>query len=309
MGMAARYVAFHKKQGGYRAMAERAGYGEYRNKQGWTDHRVGEHLVFSHRVNSYTKQTFTEGLHTHEYFELLLYVGGDVEYIIDDRMIRPAPFTAIWFAPGQMHTARLRTPSRYERYVFYFSPSFFSFEGKSLPMTAFAAETESVARRLPEGHAREARWLLEKLEAACAGKEDYLPLLLSSYLVAFFGILNDPKLQHDHGDLFCDTVAQVKQYIDREYASIQTVSEIAEAFYYSREHLSRLFGESFQISISESLSKRRVTESLALLARMNVTDAAYAVGFRSQSAYIAAFEKNVGCKPSEYKKCLRESRR
>ena len=309
MSMTERYVAFHEKQGNYATVRTSLGCGEYRNGQGWTDRTVGESLVFSHRVNSSTKENFTEGLHTHDYYELLLYVGGDVEYIIEDVLIKPSPYTAIWFAPGQMHTARLCSPSRYERYVLYFSPSFFAFEGKTLPMTDFMGREGVSARKLPDETAREALALLEKLEGACRREEAYLPLLLSSYLVEYFGLLNDPRLQNFAGDVFRDTMADVKLYIDREYANIQTVAEIAEAFYYSREHLSRRFGESFQISISDYLAKRRVTESLSLLARMNVTDAAYAVGFHSQSAYIAAFEKNVGCKPSEYKKRLRSRRR
>ncbi|MBR2019123.1 MAG: helix-turn-helix transcriptional regulator [Clostridia bacterium] len=306
MEMARQYVAFHQKAGGYTALP---GEGAYRNEKGWTDLAVGEHLIFSHRVNSYTKETFTEGLHTHGYYELLLYVGGDVEYVIDDRLLRPAPYTAIWFAPGQMHTARLRSPSRYERYVLYFSPSFFSFEGRVLPVTDFMERVGGSAMTLSEEAIGEAKAFFEKVEHTDGRANAYLPLLRASYLVAYFGLLSDPGLQQMRGDVVHDTMGDVKRYIDREYANIQTVSDIADAFYYSREHLSRRFGESFQISISEYLSKRRVTESLSLLAGMNVTDAAYAVGFRSLSSYIAAFERNVGCKPSEYKKRLRERRR
>lgn len=309
MSMVSRYVAFHQKQGDYSVEEAQVGYGQYRNGRGWIDQAVGDSLIFSHRVNSYVKENFTEGLHTHDYYELLLYVGGDVEYIIEDVLIKPSPYTAIWFAPGQMHTARLCSPSRYERYVLYFSPSFFQFAGKTFPMTAFMERAGVAAQRLPDDVAREAIAIFERLARLGLRGDDCLPLLQASYLITFFGLLNDPKLQGFTGDVFRDTMADVKLYIDREYANIQTVAEIAEVFYYSREHLSRRFGESFQISISDYLAKRRVTESLSLLGSMNVTDAAYAVGFHSQSAYIAAFEKNVGCKPSEYKKRLRERRR
>lgn len=41
--------------------------------------------------------------------------------------------------------------------------------------------------------------------------------------------------------------------------------------------------------------------SLALLPKMNVADSAYAVGFKSQSAFISAFKKHIGHLPSEHK--------
>ncbi|MBQ2942441.1 MAG: AraC family transcriptional regulator [Clostridia bacterium] len=39
-----------------------------------------------------------------------------------------------------------------------------------------------------------------------------------------------------------------------------------------------------------------------MLNKMSGSHVAYSVGFKSQSAYIAAFKKNMGCLPSEYKK-------
>ena len=43
-------------------------------------------------------------------------------------------------------------------------------------------------------------------------------------------------------------------------------------------------------------------ESLKFLPDMTIAEACYSVGFKSQSAYISAFVKNIGCLPGEYKK-------
>ena len=39
---------------------------------------------------------------------------------------------------------------------------------------------------------------------------------------------------------------------------------------------------------------------------MSVAEAAYAVGFHSQSTFISAFKKTMGCLPSEYKTQLKQ---
>ena len=79
------------------------------------------------------------------------------------------------------------------------------------------------------------------------------------------------------------------------------MSEIAAHFFYSREHLSRRFKHAFNLSVSEYLAKRRVGESLVLLQSESVANTALRVGFHSQSSYIAAFKRYIGCLPSEYK--------
>ncbi len=97
------------------------------------------------------------------------------------------------------------------------------------------------------------------------------------------------------------TMEEIKQYIDKNFASINSVSDIAEHFFYSREHLSRKFMRFYHVSVAYYLSKRRIAESLVLLEEMSVADTAYAVGFHSQSSFIHAFKKHMQCLPSEYK--------
>ena len=271
------------------------------NLKGWTDTPVGQEMIYSHRSTYYTKESFTEGLHAHEYYELVIYVSGEVEYIKENARTAPTTLTAVCFPPGLMHTARLTAASRYERYVLYFTPAFFTLDGICTPMTAFADSEGSFAIRIPEGMAGAVREILARADEAAASAQPYVGLLLRAHLTELFGILNSSAMQREQAHECADTIAAVKQYIDREYAAIAGISDIVEAFFYSREHLSRAFRRAYNISISKYLAKRRVMESLPLLQKMNVTDAAFAVGFHSQSAYIAAFRQHMGCLPSAYK--------
>ena len=100
-----------------------------------------------------------------------------------------------------------------------------------------------------------------------------------------------------------ENVLKLKEYIDTHYMSIASLTDVAEHFFYSREHASRIFKKHFDITLSEYLLRRRILESGKLIMDgKSVTDSAYAVGFNSMSAFIRGFREITGVSPSEFKK-------
>lgn len=308
MSMVEQYIKAHCQNNKYVKRTNALPIKNFQHRRGWIDIPVDDELIYSHRNNYFTFETFTEGLHVHDYYELVIYIGGNVEYINENNLLSPSPYTAVWFKPEAMHTARLVSASKYERYVLYFTPHFFRMGDTYAPMTDFMENSGSFAIKIPENTVDTLMTLLNKADTACELDKPYSKLLLKAYVIEIFDILNSSRMQTEKVDEFVETMAEVKRYIDEEYANIGAISDIANKFFYSREHLSRKFNEAFNIHISKYLAKRRVMESLKLLQKMNVADAAYAVGFHSQSAYISAFTKNMGCLPSEYKAKSRENR-
>ena len=296
MSFTERYIRLHEQGGQYEKSTDGM---RFPSRSGWCDVAVEGEMIFSHRVTDYTKDTFTEGLHAHDYYELLFYLGGDVEYVSDNALISPTDLTAVWFCPGQMHTARLLAPSRYDRYVLYFSKELFRVGERVVPMPKFIGET-SCAIVIPTEKQEELRQTLTRMEAIAAEARPHAPLLLKAYAITLLDLLCDPAMQAQQGNHFADAMAEVKRYIDVAFAEISSVAHVAERFFYSREHLSRAFRQSFNVSVAEYIAKRRVAESLPLLSTLRVADAAYAVGFHSQSAFIAAFKRYMGYPPSRH---------
>lgn len=273
----------------------------YLHKEGWMDTAVGHELIFSHRNTWYEPDTFTEKFHSHEYYELIFYIKGNIEYLNENTRINSSPCMVTWFKPGQMHTGRLLAPSQYERYVLYFSTDFFKIDNKITPLTDFMLHSNGTHMTLSERKYEELLELLKKADAIAQTDKAYGELVLKSLLIEIFYILNSQETKIQKGEALTDIMGEIKRYIDTNYATINSISDIADHFFYSREHLSRKFMQSFNISIAHYLSRRRITESLALLERMNVADVAYTVGFHSQSAFINSFKQNMHCLPSEYK--------
>ena len=292
------YILAHFQSGAY--VGAENGTGMYENVLGWYDSVVSPSLIFSHRDTYYTRESFTEGLHNHDFYELLIYIDGDIEYIKDDTVIHPQKYSAIWFTPGQMHTARMLSPSRYERYVIYFYEDFFKNGDSFTPIMDFIEK--GPALNPDENLKKSLKRALKGIDTALSSDSPYRKLLAQSYLTQIFaGLDSSTEIRQEYSEIDTE-MARVKRYIDSEYASIGSIEQIAEKFYYSREHLSRKFRAEFNIPIYDYLIKRRINESLPYLENGSVAQASYAVGFHSQSSYIAAFVKNMGCLPSEYKR-------
>ena len=270
----------------------------------WINYFAEEQMMFSHRCNQYAsgKQYSPDNeLHAHGYYELVIHIRGEAEYIQNDSHIHPLPYTVVWCRPGNMHAVRLY-PCEFERYLLYFSPEFFTQNAQSeCPILAFTEKDGVFAFQIDEDRIHTLRSLLERIEQAFQADVPYKSLLVKALIVELFAFFNADEPAWFASENLDDPIAEIKKYIDRNYADIAGIEQIAAEFHYSREHLSRKFKGRFNTSISEYLSRRRIIESIRLLPLMSITEACYAVGFRNPSAYIAAFKKNMGCLPSEYK--------
>lgn len=300
MGFVEQYIASHLADGHYSEQLRDCACSCYRNRAGWVDAAVDGSVIFAHRSTPAGGQGFTNHFHTHDYYEMVIFVRGEVEYLHEGTRVRPARGMVTWRYPGQMHTTHLLGGGEYERYVVYFSPALFTLRGAEVPMLDFMHGHPNGAIQPADADVEALLSLLERAGGMIGSTLPYGELLLKAYLLELFGMLNaiGPVAKHQRG---ADSpLAPVKQYIDESYATVEGIQEIAERFYYSREHLSRRFKQEFNISLSEYIAKRRVLSSLPLLSH-GVAEAAYAVGFHSQSAYIAAFKRTMGCLPSAYR--------
>lgn len=304
MNFKEKYIQIHNAYNSYTNEIKKVGYTSFENSLGWMDYIIDDNLVYSHRKNEYTKESFTEGLHVHDFYELIIYVSGNVDYVTDNYLVKPQPYSVMWFCPGQMHTATLLSQSKYERYVLYFTEEFFELNNIVIPMTKFMNinKTNSFKPGMP--YTEEIKNVIERIDSTLHSDVPYSGLLAKALIIELFGIFNKSDIGIAECSDSSNVLMEIKNYIDNKYAEISSTADVAENFHYSREHISRIFKDMFNISISDYISKRRVLESLPILNEMLLSQVAYSVGFKSQSAYISAFVKNMGYLPSEYKKIL-----
>lgn len=98
-------------------------------------------------------------------------------------------------------------------------------------------------------------------------------------------------------------IYEVISYIDQNYLSNISLSDLAERFYLSKEHLSRLFKKETGQNLFTYIMDLKLKESKRLLKTTDMTldDIAYHLGFSNGNYFSKVFKKNCDMSPSEYR--------
>lgn len=279
----------------------------YENRCGWQDYYIGDKLLFSHRKTVYDQQTFPEKLHSHSFYEMDIYIEGGISYIADKQEFSPVRDNIILFPPGCQHTARMLEPGPYERYVFYFDPQVLDFLGRGYLADAFRYRQPNCLRIV---HNRRAEYffLRERIMDVLHGEErDAAGLAFGYFLNLLFLISSCTQVNRSSIAEIPQKVLDIKHYVDHNFKEINTTAEIAAHFFYSREYVSRVFKQYYNINLSEHLIDQKINYAKQLLEQGNSASFAYmASGFRSMSAFVNAFRTRTGMTPAEYKRAAKD---
>ena len=277
----------------------------------WENHIIIENLSYSYRDTEYNDQTFPSNMHYHDYYELVVFEEGDIQYICEGRIYQPQYGDAIVIPPGKFHMSVIHGEStRYKRHVFYLYPSAFDPIGHGA-LTSFLDRMKG-ADILTLGSLEYRQGLMAALgglKQAFVNEPSPLERAMGlSRVIDVFYLFNQKDCQRKSDVVFLpDSILKLQQYIDGNFAQISSVSQVAEHFFYSREYISRLFRKYFDTTISEYIVKRRIAQSQTLIMQgIPLIEVAYQVGFGSLSTFIRAFRSVVGIPPSEYRKCKKE---
>lgn len=112
------------------------------------------------------------------------------------------------------------------------------------------------------------------------------------------------------GEFFCakhqrqnrERVDRARYLLERDLENPPSLEMLAQDVECSTFHLSRIFTDETGMSIPRFLRTRRIEKAAELLrqGKMNVTEAAFAVGYASLSAFNRAFVEQMGCCPGLY---------
>ena len=276
----------------------------------YREYDINPRMLYSHRSADFTRDTFPSTLHFHEYYELVIFVEGDVRYICESSACLPQYGDVIIIPPGKLHMSMINADStRYVRYVFYFYPDAFdAFGGQALLDSARPDREDQFYFTLNAKRMEELLTLLGQLDAALshgAPKEQALAL---AYTMQVFYLLSKPSSVLSASDPYLpQSVIEVQHYLDDHFTEISSVSDVAAHFFYSREYVSRLFKRYLNTTVADYVLNRRVSYCQKLMETdMPLIDICFRAGFGSVSAFIRAFQRITGLSPSKYRKLHQE---
>jgi AraC-like DNA-binding protein/mannose-6-phosphate isomerase-like protein (cupin superfamily) len=112
------------------------------------------------------------------------------------------------------------------------------------------------------------------------------------------------KLQKSSSASANNAVYRALQYIDRDYAHITEVKQIARALSYSEYYLSHIFKEKMDVTVKDYLMRKKITAAAHMLqtSNMTVTEIAEQLHFSSLHSFGLAFKRYMGMSAGDFRR-------
>lgn len=245
-----------------------------------------------------TASAWTMSAHFHAYYEIYYLRRGNMRYVIADDIFDVKEGEIVLIPEGVIHnTVYDGTPS--ERYLINFPASFVSEKGL---FSIFNEHHMSLS-------AREIivfEELFKKLAKENRSIDGYSEMLAKRYIEEILiGLIRHGKHNVSRStDVYTGIMHSAMKYINESYASSITLDALASKYSLSRSFFSRKFREVTGFGLSEYITVVRIKNAARLLAekKMNVTEAAFAVGYNDSSYFTSSFKKVIGVTPLKYAK-------
>lgn len=250
--------------------------------------------------------------HQHTFYEIFIFISGDVNYIIEGRNYKLRPGDILLTNNSDIHRPEI-APSKqpYERIVLWLDDHFF--EGlRNIGEDLTACFRDASRRDYRLFRPNEAQ--MRKINAVCLEIEQERTLnLLGSRVMAYASVMEIlvllSRAYYEISDsaqqdvMENEQVNQIVTYINTHLKEDLSLDSLSEHFYLSKYYLSHQFKQFTGLPLYQFILKKRLTIARnMLISGKNVTEAYEECGFGDYSNFLKAFKREFGQKPSEYMK-------
>ncbi len=250
-------------------------------------------------------------LHHHDFYELYLFLSGDVSYTIESRNYSLQPGDLLMISPMELHRPII-TPAKlpYERIVLWMDAEFleqFSTESTNLAQCFSTKRTEHTNLLRPDSVAR-ARitqmmdaMIEESAGGGYGGDLTALAQLLELLVLVNRLVLRAGAQRHELEDKSAPVIGNVLNYINAHYREDLSLDELAARFFISKYHLSHEFNRLVGTSVYRYIIQKRLIIAKQLLSDGAPPTSAYVqCGFGDYANFYRAFKSEYHISPKEF---------
>lgn len=238
--------------------------------------------------------------HWHEHLEMHYITAGAGTFHIDQQFYHVQAGDLIIANRSEMH-AGYSTATPYRAWLLVFDPG---------DVAAGFLEDNARFRSLIRGDETVRQLIGRMMEEHSRGTEgyDYLCRALVTELLVYLSrnyrteTLSRRSVTKRRRDL--ERLAPVLQYIEKNYAELITVGQLAGMLCLSTDRLSHLFHEGVGQSPLQYINEIRLRKAMSLLTtgEYTVTEVALAVGFADYNHFGRLFLRRYGCTPNQVRR-------
>lgn len=265
--------------------------------------------------HNYTDQSVATEYHTHDFLEILFFISGSVEYMVENRRYGLRPGDILFTNQSELHRTIIKKGKEYERYVLWIRPEFIRrinllFPDLSL-MDCFdsSKETHHNLIRPDQEAALNIFRLLETLSESPAFLNAASPAEKTALTFCYFAELLITLNQAHQNTLLTKDIHIVSNpkideiifYINNHLGEELALDCLAQKFYINKYYLSHLFKENMGLSLHQYIrNKRLIFAKHLILSGFTPYLACMESGFHNYSNFSRGFKQFFGRSPSDF---------
>ena len=254
-------------------------------------------------------------LHHHDFYEMYLFLAGNVDYVIESRHYHVMPGDILLISPHELHQPMFSTEQQtYERIVLWIDRTYLQqYTAIGFPLSRCfdraAAEHANLVRTDPANLER-LKLLLEYVQQEQESREFGSVLAADTLLIQALVVLNRMAERGSESaeirDKSGNVVSQVLAYINEHYSEDLSLDFLANRFFISKYHLSREFNRRVGTSVYRYIIQKRLVMAKQMLGQGIPSSEVYQhCGFGDYSNFYRAFRAEYQISPKEYVANLR----
>ena len=239
-------------------------------------------------------------LHTHESYEIFLFLDGDSRYIVEQNSYSLKSGDMIIIRKHEMHRIFHNTPKFYQRIVLMVSPAFFErfncpeYEG------AFFKQPANIGHKIDTKLVHSSGLFDAFVRLRRYSNDFTVSGPVTDAIVTEILYLINTISTYSSADQTTERVRSVIAYINEHFTEEITLDQLQERFFISKYHLCRVFRQATGLTVHQYLRRKRITLVKELTTEgKNLTEAALLAGFNDYSAFYRAYKGEFEVSPEE----------
>ena len=232
-------------------------------------------------------------MHTHDFYELVLFIEGEANYLVEGKSFPIRSNSLIITRPGDVHCIKINRNSIDHRRAFWFDSSKIGIDiERFIPHDISVVNLEGNDSVL--GVFKKIDYYYESFSG-----EDFEHILINIIEEILYNI----KLIGEQ-DIFNENplIKKALKLIEANIREPFNLDKICSGLYVSKSYLHRVFMNTLHITPKKYITLKRLSMAQKLIdAGKKPTDVAYLCGFTDYSCFYRLYKKQFGISPSNQK--------